>query len=142
MRAGDASQTFQVHRFALIQSPRFFKRGLRPEHAHALDAGTSVHHLQDFCWIQPVSQSPPCPVAFYHRHGVHQRAIKVENHSAIRWDANEHSASFYSQSAYTSAAGGSMLGKNDVVTFVPTRDYAKARAFYEGVLGLRFVSQD
>jgi catechol 2,3-dioxygenase-like lactoylglutathione lyase family enzyme len=35
-----------------------------------------------------------------------------------------------------------MLGNNDLVTFVPTLDYAKARAFYEGVLGLRFVSQD
>lgn len=35
-----------------------------------------------------------------------------------------------------------MLGSNDVVTFLPTDDYAKARAFFEGKLGLRFVSQD
>lgn len=35
-----------------------------------------------------------------------------------------------------------MLGSAKVVAFVPTRDAAKARAFYEGVLGLRFVSED
>ena len=35
-----------------------------------------------------------------------------------------------------------MLGTKSIVAFVPTTDYAKARAFYEGVLGLRFVSQD
>jgi catechol 2,3-dioxygenase-like lactoylglutathione lyase family enzyme len=35
-----------------------------------------------------------------------------------------------------------MLGSINIVAFVPTRDAGKARAFYEGVLGLRFVSDD
>lgn len=35
-----------------------------------------------------------------------------------------------------------MLGTTDIIAFVPTKDNAKARAFYEGVLGLRFVSDD
>jgi catechol 2,3-dioxygenase-like lactoylglutathione lyase family enzyme len=35
-----------------------------------------------------------------------------------------------------------MLGSNGVVAFVPTRDSAKARAFYEGVLGLKFIHDD
>ena len=35
-----------------------------------------------------------------------------------------------------------MLGANNIVAFVPTRDAAKARVFYEGVLGLRFVNDD
>lgn len=35
-----------------------------------------------------------------------------------------------------------MLGSIDLVAFVPTRDTEKARAFYEGVLGLRFVKDD
>ena len=35
-----------------------------------------------------------------------------------------------------------MLGKTDIIAFVPTRDSEKARAFYEGALGLRFVSDD
>lgn len=35
-----------------------------------------------------------------------------------------------------------MLGSIDIVAFVPTTDSAKARAFYEGVLGLRFVKDD
>jgi len=35
-----------------------------------------------------------------------------------------------------------MLGSINIVAFVPTRDSEKARAFYEGVLGLRFVSDD
>jgi len=35
-----------------------------------------------------------------------------------------------------------MLGKTDIVAFIPTKDGAKARAFYEEVLGLRFVSDD
>ena len=35
-----------------------------------------------------------------------------------------------------------MLNNSDVVAFVPTRDPEKARAFYEGVLGLQFVSED
>jgi len=35
-----------------------------------------------------------------------------------------------------------MLGTTDLVTFLPTTDYARARTFFEGTLGLRFVSQD
>lgn len=35
-----------------------------------------------------------------------------------------------------------MLGTADVVAFVPTRNPQSARAFYERVLGLRFVSED
>jgi catechol 2,3-dioxygenase-like lactoylglutathione lyase family enzyme len=35
-----------------------------------------------------------------------------------------------------------MLGSTNIVAFVPTTDADKARAFYEGVLGLRFVSDD
>jgi catechol 2,3-dioxygenase-like lactoylglutathione lyase family enzyme len=35
-----------------------------------------------------------------------------------------------------------MLGSIDIVAFVPTKDTDKARAFYEGVLGLRFVKDD
>jgi catechol 2,3-dioxygenase-like lactoylglutathione lyase family enzyme len=35
-----------------------------------------------------------------------------------------------------------MLGSIDIVAFVPTKDTGKARAFYEGVLGLRFVKDD
>jgi len=35
-----------------------------------------------------------------------------------------------------------MLGSIDIVAFVPTRDAEKARVFYEGVLGLRFVKDD
>ena len=35
-----------------------------------------------------------------------------------------------------------MLGSINIVAFVPTRDFNKARAFYEGVLGLRFVKDD
>jgi catechol 2,3-dioxygenase-like lactoylglutathione lyase family enzyme len=35
-----------------------------------------------------------------------------------------------------------MLGSTNIVAFVPTRDTEKARAFYEGVLGLRFVKDD
>jgi len=35
-----------------------------------------------------------------------------------------------------------MLGAVDIIAFVPTRDSGKARAFYEGVLGLRFVKDD
>jgi catechol 2,3-dioxygenase-like lactoylglutathione lyase family enzyme len=35
-----------------------------------------------------------------------------------------------------------MLGSTNIVAFVPTKDPAKARAFYEGVLGLRFVKDD
>lgn len=35
-----------------------------------------------------------------------------------------------------------MLGSIDIVAFVPTKDAVKARAFYEGVLGLGFVKDD
>jgi catechol 2,3-dioxygenase-like lactoylglutathione lyase family enzyme len=37
---------------------------------------------------------------------------------------------------------GWMLGSINIVAFVPTKDAEKARAFYEGVLGLRFVKDD
>jgi catechol 2,3-dioxygenase-like lactoylglutathione lyase family enzyme len=35
-----------------------------------------------------------------------------------------------------------MLGSIDIVAFVPTRDPERARAFYVGLLGLRFVKDD
>jgi catechol 2,3-dioxygenase-like lactoylglutathione lyase family enzyme len=35
-----------------------------------------------------------------------------------------------------------MLSTCPIIAFVPTRDATKARTFYEGVLGLRFVSDD
>lgn len=35
-----------------------------------------------------------------------------------------------------------MLGSRSIVAFVPTRDIAAARGFYEGVLGMPVVSQD
>jgi catechol 2,3-dioxygenase-like lactoylglutathione lyase family enzyme len=35
-----------------------------------------------------------------------------------------------------------MLGSLDIVAFVPTKDAERARTFYEGVLGLRFVNDD
>jgi catechol 2,3-dioxygenase-like lactoylglutathione lyase family enzyme len=35
-----------------------------------------------------------------------------------------------------------MLGGTNIVAIVPTKDSTKARAFYEGVLGLRFVKDD
>jgi len=35
-----------------------------------------------------------------------------------------------------------MLGSTNIVAFVPITDAAKARAFYEGVLGLKFVQDD
>ncbi len=35
-----------------------------------------------------------------------------------------------------------MLGSRSLVTVIPTTDPARARAFFEGVLGLRFVSED
>jgi catechol 2,3-dioxygenase-like lactoylglutathione lyase family enzyme len=35
-----------------------------------------------------------------------------------------------------------MLGSINIIAFVPTKDSEKARAFYEGVLGLRFVQDD
>lgn len=35
-----------------------------------------------------------------------------------------------------------MLGSQIIVAFVPARDFKNSRAFYEGVLGLRFVSED
>jgi catechol 2,3-dioxygenase-like lactoylglutathione lyase family enzyme len=41
-----------------------------------------------------------------------------------------------------SPAGGTMLGSTNIVAFVAITDAEKARAFYEGVLGLRFVKDD
>ena len=35
-----------------------------------------------------------------------------------------------------------MLGSANVIAFLPTTDYDRARSFYEGVLGLRFVKDD
>jgi catechol 2,3-dioxygenase-like lactoylglutathione lyase family enzyme len=35
-----------------------------------------------------------------------------------------------------------MLGSTDIIAFVPTKDSDKARDFYEGALGLRFVKDD
>jgi catechol 2,3-dioxygenase-like lactoylglutathione lyase family enzyme len=35
-----------------------------------------------------------------------------------------------------------MLGSTPIVAFLPTTDFDKARAFYEGILGLRFVDND
>ena len=35
-----------------------------------------------------------------------------------------------------------MLGSADLIAFVPTRDPAKARNFYEKILGLIFISED
>ena len=35
-----------------------------------------------------------------------------------------------------------MLGSTNIVAFVPIKDADKARAFYEGVLGLRFIKDD
>jgi catechol 2,3-dioxygenase-like lactoylglutathione lyase family enzyme len=35
-----------------------------------------------------------------------------------------------------------MLGSIDIVAFIPTKDFQKARAFYVDVLGLRFVKDD
>lgn len=35
-----------------------------------------------------------------------------------------------------------MLGSTNIIAFVPTKGSEKARAFYEGVQGLRFVKDD
>lgn len=35
-----------------------------------------------------------------------------------------------------------MLGTNKIVAFLPTTDYDAARAFFEGLLGLRVTAQD
>lgn len=35
-----------------------------------------------------------------------------------------------------------MLGNQELMAFIPTLDFEKSRAFYEGVLGLRFVNND
>jgi catechol 2,3-dioxygenase-like lactoylglutathione lyase family enzyme len=35
-----------------------------------------------------------------------------------------------------------MFGSTNIVAFVPTKDAARARAFYEGLLGLRFLKDD
>jgi catechol 2,3-dioxygenase-like lactoylglutathione lyase family enzyme len=39
-------------------------------------------------------------------------------------------------------AGESILDGSELVAFAPTTDPAKARAFYEGVLGLRLVADE
>src|SRR4051794_18215937 len=39
-------------------------------------------------------------------------------------------------------ASDSILGASAVIAFAPTTDPAKARAFYEGVLGLRLVADE
>ena len=39
-------------------------------------------------------------------------------------------------------ANESILGGSELVAFAPTTDPAKARAFYEGVLGLRLVADE
>jgi catechol 2,3-dioxygenase-like lactoylglutathione lyase family enzyme len=36
----------------------------------------------------------------------------------------------------------SPLGSQNVVTFIPTLDIARAKAFYAGTLGLRLISED
>lgn len=38
--------------------------------------------------------------------------------------------------------GATLLGNADIIAFVPTRDPAKARHFYESTLGLEFISED
>jgi catechol 2,3-dioxygenase-like lactoylglutathione lyase family enzyme len=35
-----------------------------------------------------------------------------------------------------------MLGSNKIIGFVPTKDSNRARAFYQDILGLRFVKDD
>lgn len=35
-----------------------------------------------------------------------------------------------------------MLGSTNIIAFVPIKDLQKSRAFYEGILGLRFVKDD
>jgi len=35
-----------------------------------------------------------------------------------------------------------MLGSANIIAFVPIKDSEKSRAFYEGILGLRFVKDD
>ena len=35
-----------------------------------------------------------------------------------------------------------MLGDKPIVALVPTRDFEKSKAFYEGALGLRFLKND
>jgi len=39
-------------------------------------------------------------------------------------------------------ASESILGGSELVAFAPTTDPAKARAFYEGILGLRLVADE
>jgi len=35
-----------------------------------------------------------------------------------------------------------MLGSTNIIAFVPIKDSQKSRAFYAGILGLRFVKDD
>jgi catechol 2,3-dioxygenase-like lactoylglutathione lyase family enzyme len=37
---------------------------------------------------------------------------------------------------------GAFLGESKLIAFVPTTDYARARSFYEGVLGLRLLEDE
>jgi catechol 2,3-dioxygenase-like lactoylglutathione lyase family enzyme len=39
-------------------------------------------------------------------------------------------------------SGGVVLGSINIVAFVPITDASKAREFYEGILGLRFIKDD
>jgi catechol 2,3-dioxygenase-like lactoylglutathione lyase family enzyme len=39
-------------------------------------------------------------------------------------------------------ASESILGRSELIAFAPTTDPARARAFYEGVLGLRLVADE
>jgi catechol 2,3-dioxygenase-like lactoylglutathione lyase family enzyme len=40
------------------------------------------------------------------------------------------------------AGGADMLASSKMIGFVPTKDSAKARGFYEGKLGFQFISDD
>jgi catechol 2,3-dioxygenase-like lactoylglutathione lyase family enzyme len=35
-----------------------------------------------------------------------------------------------------------MLNQTPIIAFIPTKDAARSRTFYEGLLGLRFISDD
>jgi len=48
----------------------------------------------------------------------------------------------FTRFAKAAGKGENMLGSNPIVAFVPTTDSNKARAFYEGVLGLKFIADD
>ena len=54
----------------------------------------------------------------------------------------KHTMMFASHRMTGSSKRKIMLSEGDVMGFIPTKDAAPARAFYEGVLGLRFISDD